>query len=170
VQRLSNGEAVTAGQAQFAAVSDALWMQREAYSVLLYRLVTERLILGSGSTRWLVDVDAEVCAARERVQLGEIARALEVDVLLAQLGLDGNASLGELADAALQPWRWLLREHRDALLTLTTDVSLTAAQNRRLLDVGPDRVVQAAAVELAYREALRTNAGVAQLSLLEFLR
>ena len=122
--------------ALFPAVSNALWMQREALEMLLYRLMAEQLVVSSGSTRFLVRADADVQAAIHDVQGGELVRAAETDALLRELGLPAEASLAEIADAAPEPWSTLLDEHRTALRTLSFEVQAAADENHRLLDAG----------------------------------
>jgi hypothetical protein len=66
----------------------------------------------------------------------ELARATEVDGVAAQLGLAPGPSLAQLADAAPAPWSGLLREHREAFLALTTEITAMAEANRDLLTAG----------------------------------
>jgi hypothetical protein len=120
----------------YTAVSDALWLQREALQTLLYRLVCEKLVLISGSNRWLARADDEVRAALEHLRTGELLRALEVDELTRTLGLGADASLAELAAAASQPWDTLLSDHREALRALSFEVQSVAEENRQLLESG----------------------------------
>ena len=124
----------------YSAVSNALWLQRDSLEQLLYALVTEQLIVSSGSTRWLVKADADVQAAMNRLQDGELMRAAETDALLRTLGLDGDASLAEIADAAAEPWSTLFADHRIALRDLAFEVSAMAEENTRLLDAGATAV------------------------------
>ena len=54
----------------------------------------------------------------------------------AELGLSPDASLGELADAAPDPWSDLLHQHRKAFLMLTSEIRALADVNRDLLTAG----------------------------------
>ena len=120
----------------YTAVSEALWMQRETLQTLLYRLVCEKLILMSGSDRWLARADDEIRAVLDQLRSGELMRAVEVEELARLRGLDADASLAELAAASPEPWRTLLADHRAALRSLVCDVQGVAEQNRLLLEAG----------------------------------
>jgi hypothetical protein len=102
----------------FGAASAALWSQREALELVLFKLVEERFVLESGSTRWLGHADGEVRSALSRVRGGEVIRAAEADALARAVGLPAGSSLLELADAAPEPWHHVLTEHRTALRAL----------------------------------------------------
>jgi hypothetical protein len=128
--------------AMCAAVSATLWLQRESLEELLFKLVEEQLVVSTGATRWLHRVDSEVRTSMERVQSGEVMRAVEVQALTASLDLDVDASLAEIADAATEPWSTLLHEHRAALRDLAFEVKGVAAENSRLLDAGAKSVRQ----------------------------
>lgn len=140
--QMERDAAMTSAPASYNAVSNALWMQREALEALLFRLVCEQLVLTSGSSRWLARADDEVRAAVERLRGGEVLRAVEVDELTTMLGLDSDASLAELAEAAEEPWATLLGEHRTALRALAFQVQGVADENRQLLDEGAKAVAE----------------------------
>jgi flagellar biosynthesis/type III secretory pathway chaperone len=50
------------------------------------------------------------------------------------LGLDPDCSLRDLAAAVPPPWDDVLTDHRNSLLTATTEISSLAESNRELLD------------------------------------
>ena len=60
-------------------------------------------------------------------------------------GLDGDASLEEIAGSVQPPWTEVLIEHRHALLTLTSELSALAETNRHLMAAGLKAVEQAMA-------------------------
>lgn len=120
----------------FAAVSSILWSEREALELLLFKLVEEQLVVTSGATRWLSRADGEVRAALDRVRAGEVIRAAEVEALALALGLPLETSLGELAQAAPEPWSTVLADHRTALRQLIFEIEGVGAENRRLLSAG----------------------------------
>lgn len=126
----------------YDAVSSALWAQRDALEDLLFRLVSEQLVLTSGSNRWLARADDEVRAAIEALRGGEVLRAIEVDELNRLLRLDPQASLADIAAAAPEPWATLLAEHRAALRGLVFEVQSVADENRRLLSSGAKAVAE----------------------------
>ncbi|HZC70505.1 MAG TPA: flagellar export chaperone FlgN [Jatrophihabitans sp.] len=128
--------------AAYTAVSHALWVQRETLQTLLYRLLCEKLVLTSGSSRWLARADDEMRAAAEQLRGGELMRAAEVEELTRILGLDPNASLAEIAAASDEPWATLLDDHRTALRTLAFEVQSAADENRQLLAAGSRAVAE----------------------------
>lgn len=111
----------------YGAVSSLLWREREVLENLLYVLTTEKLIVSSGSSRFLPRATAEVEAAAERMRLQEVVRAAEVEELARQLGLPGDTTLGQLAETAEEPWAMLFAEHRTALRDLVLEVQAVAA-------------------------------------------
>jgi hypothetical protein len=133
---------MTRETAAYTAVSNALWVQRETLQTLLYRLVSEKLVLISGSTRWLPRADDEVRAAVEQLRGGELMRAAEVEELTRILGLQPDASLAEIAAASQEPWNTLLADHRTALRSLAFEVQAVADENQHLLDAGSKAVAE----------------------------
>ncbi|MDQ2749940.1 MAG: flagellar protein FlgN [Actinomycetota bacterium] len=117
-------------------VSELLWTEREILEFLLFKLTEERLVLASGSTRWYSRADTEVCTAVDRMRTSEVMRAAEMQSVARTLGLSVEATLGELASAAPEPWPLLLTDHRIALRALVLEVEAVAAENRRLREAG----------------------------------
>ena len=56
--------------------------------------------------------------------------------MAAAFDLPGDASLAQLADRVDDPWSGLLREHRDAFLTLTAEINALAEANQEMLTTG----------------------------------
>ncbi len=119
-----------------ADLSSILWREREMLELLLFKLEEEQLVLAGGRTRWLAHATREVEMVLDQIRSTEVMRAVQVDAIAAGLGLGPNPSLTELADAVGAPWRDLLRQHRMAFLTLTTEIASLAEANRDLLTVG----------------------------------
>ncbi len=117
-------------------LSAILWQERELLEDLLFALENQHHVVAGARTRWLGRADAAVAATTRAVQTAEVLRAIEVDGLVAQLGLEPTASLREIADAAAEPWQSLLDEHRDALRALTDEVDEATERNRALLVAG----------------------------------
>ncbi len=115
------------------SLSEALWRERRLLEMLLFKLEEEQLLLTSGRSRWLAQATREVEAVLDEIRSAELARAVEVEEVAPPLGLAGDASLGELADAAPEPWRELLHSHRDAFASLTAEIGRLADDNRELL-------------------------------------
>ncbi|RZS91398.1 FlgN protein [Motilibacter rhizosphaerae] len=119
-----------------AGVSSTLWRERELLELLLFKLEEEQLVLASGRSRWLARSTKEVEMVLEEVRKAELLRAVQVDAAAAELGLPSGPSLRELAEAAPEPWRGLLLEHRQAFLTATAGIQAMADMNRELLTAG----------------------------------
>ncbi|WP_328291750.1 flagellar protein FlgN [Kineococcus sp. NBC_00420] len=119
-----------------AEVSGILWKERELLELLLFKLEEEQLVLASGRTRWLAHATREVEFVMEQIRSTELLRAVEVDAIAAELGLEPGPSLGTIADSAPDPWGELFRGHRDAFLTLTAEIQDLADANRDLLNAG----------------------------------
>ena len=52
----------------FAEVSTMLWRERDALSLLLFKLVEEQLIVSAGRTRWLANANEEIEFALEQLR------------------------------------------------------------------------------------------------------
>ncbi len=117
----------------FAEVSTVLWTERELLELLLFKLEEEQLVLASGRTRWLAHATREVEMVMEQIRGAELSRAVAVDQLAGELGLGPGPSLTALADAATAPWDEMLRDHRQAFLSLTDEISDMSRSNRELL-------------------------------------
>ena len=119
-----------------AEVSSTLWRERELLELLLFKLEEEQLLLASGRGRWLTRATREVEVVLEEIRRTELLRAVQVDEAAGELGLEPNPSLRALAEAADEPWRSLLHEHRQAFLTATAEIQGMAEANRELLTAG----------------------------------
>jgi len=119
-----------------AELSNVLWREREVLELLLFKLEEEQLVLSSGRTRWLAHATREVEVVLDQVRAAELERAVHVEAVAAELGVDGGAGLRQLAEAVPTPWDEVLGAHRDAFLVLTSEISATAAANRDVLATG----------------------------------
>jgi hypothetical protein len=117
-------------------LSSVLWRSRELLELLLFKLEEEQLLLAAGRSRWLAHATREVEVVLEQTRQVEIARAAYAQGVATELGLHPDASLGEIADAAPEPWSDLLHQHRKAFVTLTSEISALAATNKDLLTAG----------------------------------
>lgn len=117
-------------------LSSVLWRERELLDMLLFKLEEEQLLLSAGRTRWLPHAAREVESILESVREAELLRAVVADAAAASLGLQENPSLRALAEAADEPWRSILLEHRDAFAAVAAQVSDMADTNRELLTAG----------------------------------
>lgn len=113
-----------------------LWRQRELLERLVYRLECEQLLLAAGRTRWLASATGEVEALLDQLRVIEVQRAAAADEVSRELGLPLGSTLEELAGTAQPPWTGVLLEHRQALLTLTGELSALAETNKHLMAAG----------------------------------
>jgi hypothetical protein len=120
--------------AGFAEVSDILWRERELLDVLLFKLDQERLLLAEDNVRWLARANHEIDVVLEELRLTELTRAMEVDTLAAELGVEPGPTLAQLAEASPSPWAELFTAHRAAFVTLTAQVRELSEANRVKLD------------------------------------
>ncbi|HEY2042603.1 MAG TPA: flagellar protein FlgN [Jatrophihabitans sp.] len=120
----------------FSEASSLLWQEREALELLLFKLVTEQLIVSAGQTRWLARANDEVEQVANQLRSIEVLRAAEVDVLSDQMGRDDLNTLADLAAASPEPWSMVFTEHRDALLKLVVQIEQASDENRALLTAG----------------------------------
>jgi hypothetical protein len=117
-------------------VSSILWRERELLDLLLFKLEEEQLLLAAGRSRWLGHATREVEMVLEELRRAELGRAVEVEAVAASLGLDPQVSLRELAEKAPAPWDDILREHRNAFLAASQEISALAQANKELLTSG----------------------------------
>ena len=114
-------------------VSDILWRERRLLELLQFKLTEEQLLVAAGRVRWLPSATREVELIMIELQRAELTRAVAVDELAIDLGLGPNASLGELAAAAPDPWNGVFDRHRHALDMAVQEVNDLADQSHRLL-------------------------------------
>jgi len=126
-------------------VSQTLWRERELLQLLVCKLEVEQLVLAAGRARWLPAVTREVEYVLAEVKQVELLRAVLVDGVAAQLGLQPGATLRELAQAAPPPWDTILEQHRIAFLTTSDELRAVARINRDLLAQGARAVQEALA-------------------------
>src|SRR6185312_11388804 len=73
-------------------VSTILWRQRELLEMLLFKLEEEQLVLATGRTRWLARSAREVEVVLAEIRRTELLRAVEVESLATELGLQPGPS------------------------------------------------------------------------------
>ncbi len=117
-------------------VSNILWRERQLMDLLLFKLEEERLVLTSGSGRWLNHATREAEMVLEELRETELGRAIEVAAIAEEFGLSPNASLQELQQRAPTPWDTIFAEHRRAFLEMAQEISSVTAANRDLLVTG----------------------------------
>ena len=113
-----------------------LWRERELLETLLYKLEMEKLVLASGSSRWLGTSAKEVEGILGSLRETELLRAVVADEAAASIGMAANPSLRALAEAVDEPWRSILLDHRAAFVQYSREIMELAASNRELLTTG----------------------------------
>ena len=117
-------------------LSLVLWRERELLETLQYRLEVEQLVMSNGQTRWLAQAAREVEEAVDQLREMELLRAVAADEAAAAVGLPANPSLADLIEAAEEPWRSILAEHREAFAATSEEIERIAATNRVLIAHG----------------------------------
>ncbi|KNC20029.1 flagellar biosynthesis protein FlgN [Arthrobacter sp. RIT-PI-e] len=115
-------------------LSALLWQERELLELLVFKLEEEQLLLTSGRTRWLHHATAEVEQVLGRLRDIGLARAVHASDVAAQWGIDGGASLRELAVAAPEgPWNELLGAHLQAMTVLVAQIAALRDSNQQFI-------------------------------------
>lgn len=117
-------------------LSQILWQERELLEALSYKLEVERLVLASGRSQWLVNATREIEDVLAAMRETEVLRAVAADEAAEALGLKPNPSMSALADAAPDPWRGILLDHRDALVSVAREIADTSEDAKGLLTAG----------------------------------
>jgi len=117
-------------------LSSVLWQERELLETLLYKLEVEQLVLAGGRTRWLPAAAREIDACLERIRGVELLRAVAVDAVAAELGLEPNPSLQQIANQSEEPWRGIWLDHREAFTTVAAQIGHMSESTRTLLTAG----------------------------------
>lgn len=117
-------------------LSVILWRERELLDLLHFKLEVEQMMLATGRSRWLMAAAREVEAVLETIRETEVLRSVAADQAAAAVGMTSNPSLSALADAADEPWRSILHEHRDAFVAVTREIADLADANRDLISAG----------------------------------
>lgn len=104
-------------------VSDILWRERRLLELLEFKLEEERLLAEAGHIRWVPRATREVAMVRAELRRAELDRAIAVESVAEELGLDHTPTLLELLTAAQPPWAGILERHRNALLRAADQVA-----------------------------------------------
>lgn len=124
--------------ASLSSLCSLLWQERVGLETILFKLVEEQLIAGTGQLRFLQLADEELRDAAGALRENEVLRAAETQMVARQLELPPHASLAEIAARAAEPWPALLLEHRDALRALFAEIEHAAQANRQVLLAGAE--------------------------------
>ncbi len=110
--------------------------ERELLERLQFALETERLVLASGRTRWLMRAAKGVEDVLEELRGVELLRAVAADKAAEALGMPANPSLQVLAEAADEPWRTILLDHHTTFVSTVQEITDLAESNRELITSG----------------------------------
>lgn len=117
----------------FGTLSQTLWRQHGLLEMLLYRTEVQRLVIASGLGRFVeqaaIDIENTMAVLREE----ELVRATQVARVAEMLGLDSDASLRDLGEAAPEPWAGIFQDHQRSFLELVDQIEATSKTSRELL-------------------------------------
>lgn len=103
-------------------LSRRLWLLRQQLEQLLCALDIQQLVLANDRLRWLPMVSENVEQLVDDIRRSEADRVAVSRRVTASLGLPDDASLGDLADAAGEPYTQMWRQHRLHLLALHAEI------------------------------------------------
>ena len=128
---------------ELSQLNEVLWGERRLLEVLLYRLVSAKLVLAADEKRFIPLALAEVERTLEKIRVAELQRSLVVGRL--SLAWDvprDQLTLVYLADWAPEPARTLFEDHRIACMELTAEIESVSRDNQRLAAAGVSEVRQ----------------------------
>lgn len=110
-------------------LSRRLWLLRQELEQLLCALEIQQLVLANDKLRWLPMVSENVEHLVDDIRRSEAERVVVARRLGTELGLADDATLGELADAAGEPYTGMWRQHRLHLLALHAEIDAATHAN-----------------------------------------
>jgi len=117
-------------------LSTLLWREQELLDLLLFKAEEKQYLILTGKTRWLARIAHEIEVVLDQLRTLEVERSAATEQIAARLGLAGNPSLRQLAEAAPAPWSDLYTKHHENLLTLVTELRSLSDANRELVEGG----------------------------------
>lgn len=115
-------------------LSTLLWRERELLELLTFKLTEEQLLLTAGYSRWMPHATREVEQAIELVRGAGFARTVEASAVAVEWGIDADATLRDLANAAPEgPWGDLLAAHLAALTAQTEKIKELKDSNEQFI-------------------------------------
>jgi len=120
--------------------SEVLFQERRVLELLLFKLETERLLLGTGQERWLALASREVDTVLDELNKVELARSVVLAQTAPELGLGPDATLATLIGVVPAPWDTVFADHQRELKALMGDVLAAAESSRHLLRQGYDSI------------------------------
>ncbi|HWL43413.1 MAG TPA: flagellar export chaperone FlgN [Ilumatobacter sp.] len=113
-------------------LSRRLWLLRQQLEQLLCALDIQQLVLANDRLRWLPMVSENVEQLVDDIRQSDADRVAVSNRLTHALGLPDDATLGELADAAGEPYTQMWRQHRLHLLGLHAEIDGVTQANFEL--------------------------------------
>lgn len=117
-----------------STLSTGLWRIQELLELLAYKLEVQQVLIETGRSRWMGRSTREIEVVLQDMREAELMRTLDAGPVCEALGLAPDTPLGEIASAAPAPWDQVLGEHRSALTSATTELSLLSRSNSELLE------------------------------------
>jgi hypothetical protein len=126
---------------------EVLWTSRRLLDLLLYRLVSAKLVLAADEKRFVALAFGEVERAMEKIRTCELQRSLMTARLAGAWGVQRDlVTLVYLAEHAPEPARTAFEDHRDFFLAATAEIEAVALENKKLAAVGLSEVRELMAV------------------------
>ena len=117
-------------------LSTLLWREHELLDLLLFKAEEKQYLILTGKTRWLARIAHEIEVVLGQLRTLEVERAAATEQIGVRLGLTGNPSLRQLAEASPAPWSELYVKHHERLLTLVTELRALSEANKELIEGG----------------------------------
>jgi hypothetical protein len=117
-------------------LSTLLWREQELLDLLLFKAEEKQYLILAGKTRWLARIAHEIEVVLDQLRSLEVERAAATEQVAGRLGVGGNPSLRQLAEAAPAPWGDLYSRHHENLLTMVTELRSLSDANRELIEGG----------------------------------
>lgn len=113
-----------------------LWQQRRLLERLHYHLRVQSLLIASGEDDMLRHAVSDVQQTVDAIGELEYARTELVSGIGVSMGLDAEPSLTDLINRVPEPFEQILAEHRDAFLSLVTEITSESLGGRDQLERG----------------------------------
>jgi hypothetical protein len=123
------------------SLADTLWSERHVVELLLYKLVSAKLLLAADERRFVAMALDEVERVVEALREAEVRRSVAVAGVAARWRVPvDDLTLARLASEAADPWREVFRDHQQAFAELAREIDQAADENRRLATAGLGRI------------------------------
>lgn len=115
------------------ALADDLWSERHLVELLLFKLVSAKLLLAADERRFVAPALDEVQRVLAKLHEAEVRRAITLEDVAGDWRVAADdLTLAELATHAPEPLRGVFRDHQRAFQALVVEIEETAAANRAL--------------------------------------